>query len=230
MAQTTLAQYRTRVADKVGLDSTDANDQTRIDDWVNEGYEDFLLRTRCNVRKSTLATIADVEDYELDSDILSVLEFYSADSDGNQRDFDRLTPAELIELRKGSPASQAHGNFYAVQGLNLLMIYPTPSEAYNLTVYYVRRPSALSATADIPSDIPAEFHKALEFWALAEAGDYDDDATSEFGERYRGRYELMVLEARKQQLWRGGRALADAVVKGPRTRLRLDDRSRWPRR
>jgi hypothetical protein len=133
----------------------------------------------------------------------------------------QTTPEEILLRRRGGIVTTSRGGYFATQGINKLMLFPTPTEAYNITFYYVPRPTALSASADVPSDIPAEYHKALEFYALSEAADEDDDSTSLMGDRYRLLYEGFVSKARRQKQWRGGR---DFGV------LRLDRRGRDNRR
>lgn len=51
---TTLAQYRSAISSKLGLENTTAADQGFIDLWVNEGVTDVMIRTDCRVRAAAL--------------------------------------------------------------------------------------------------------------------------------------------------------------------------------
>ena len=72
------------------------------------------------------------------------------------------------------------------------MVYPTPASAGTITVYGVPRPATLSASGSSPDEIPLEYQKAVELFALGEAADYDDDETSAQGSRYREEYEKWI--------------------------------------
>lgn len=207
----TLAQFRTRISAKLGLDNSASGDQTLIDDWVNEGYEDVLLRTRCKVSSATMDLTAGTADYTLPTDILAAIDMDIATST-DTFPLVRTDAEDILRRRRASTSTDSPSRFYAVEGSNLLLVYPTPSAADTITIYYVPRPTALSATSDEPSDIPSEFHKAIEFYALAEGADYDDDASSAQGERYRILYEQKLFELRKSMRWKGGRRLAPASV------------------
>ena len=78
------------------------------------------------------------------------------------------------------------------------------------------RPTALSATADVPSDVPAEFHKAIEFYALREAADYDDDQSSYLGRYYDQQYTAWITRIKKAIWQKGGSKLPVAQMKGRR--------------
>src|SRR5690242_19863744 len=82
---------------------------------------------------------------------------------------------------------------WALQGANMLMLYPSPLVDDVLTVYYVPRPTALSTPGDDPSNaifggIPPEFHYGLELYMQWKAGDAFDDESSSNGESYRRMY------------------------------------------
>jgi hypothetical protein len=205
MATRTLIQYQTKIGRKIGMDITDAGDLTAMRDWLNEAYEDFLLETHVNVHTGVAATSAGVGDYDLSTNILAVLEVHTVDTSGDVLFFQPVTPEEILRRRTGGVVTTRRGGYFATQGINKLMLFPTPTEAYNITFYYVPRPTALSVSSDVPSSVPAEYHKALEFYALSEAADEDDDGTSLQGDRYRLLYEGFVSKARRQKQWRGGR-------------------------
>lgn len=216
----TLATFRSDVAAIIGLDNTTSGDQGLIDGWVNEGYEDVLLRTHCMVQSATSTVTVGQSDYTLDTAILTIIDLYLTSSGTSYR-LERIPPAEILDLR----IDQASGRpfQYCVNGANLLMLYPTPNTADTLTTYYVPRPTALSTGTDTPSSIPSEQHKLIEYYALARAADYDDDSSSNQGDRYRTLYDNGIKEFRRLIQRKGGSRLAPArLIAWRRVRIPSD--------
>jgi hypothetical protein len=86
-----------------------------------------------------------------------------------------------------------------------------------LTVYYVPRPTPMSSDSHDPSNatyggIPKEHHKALEFYALWQGADYDDDSTSQQGDRYFGQYQMWLGKMKKNQKFKGGNRMPKATL------------------
>lgn len=224
----TLATLRNVVAQKIGLTNDVAADQPLIDEWINQGITDFLLQTGCKVISATMTLTAGSNDYSLSTDILLMKDLYLT-SGGNTYGLTEVTVPQMIELRRRSATTNSPVLYYAVAGGNLFMVYPTPSSADVVTLWYVPRPAVLSDPALTPAEIPAEYHKAVEFYALAEAADYDDDTTSAQGQRYREEYDKWVFKARKH-LNRKGNVRAPKIVVGPAWSGRLSrsrDVSPW---
>lgn len=203
MASRTLAQFRTIVASKIGLDNSTDGDQTLIDMWVNEGMEDVLLQTHCKVRGCTMPLTSGTTDYTLDTDILQIKSVYT--SGGVV--LERLELTDLLDLRRSSSSGAAPSRYYAVAGSNLITVYPTPGTGESLTVYFVPRPTAMTSSSDTPTDVPAEFHKAIEFYALREAADYDDDQSSYIGRYYDTQYKEHIQRIKKMVFMKGGSRL-----------------------
>lgn len=209
----TLANIRSRVTARLGLDSTSGSSEvTLLDAYINDAYEDFLQRTACWIERSTMTTTAGTADYDMDQDIMQIIELYVTGTDSLETQMARVTPVDILEFRRTSSDTDSPSRRYATQGHNMLMLWPTPSDADTLTVYYVPRPSTMSASTDSASLIPPQYHKALEFYALAEMADYDDDQSSAMGQSYRARYEQMVVACRREATRMGSRRLAPARV------------------
>lgn len=216
MTQLSLTTIQGRVTRKLGLSST-GTDQTDITQYANEGYENFLARTGLYVKPGTMTLTAGQDDYELDGDILHITELWKLDSNSDPVEMIRVSPYELIALRRGTLATdQSVRGRYATQGMNQLMIYPTPDSAGTLELTYAPRPTLLSAGGDTPDFLPQEYHKALELWALAEMADQEDDESSAHGNNYRVMYEGLVAEAIKAKSKKGGRRLPKATIRGRR--------------
>lgn len=170
---------------------------------------------------------AGTDDYTLDTAILLVKEAFSTAAGENGR-LTQVSPSELLEMRMaGGTATSGAAMYYAVNGANLFMVYPTPaSSADTVTFYYVPRPTTLASGADIPSEIPAEHHPAIEFYALWRLASYDDDQSSGQGERYREQYSEWVRKARKYISMKGNVRLPRATV-GRRRLVPHDPSADW---
>lgn len=211
----TLAQFRFRVNRKLGLDSTAAgDDETLIDSWVNEAYEQILIRTRCKISSADISLTTDEPDYELSTSIMRIVR---ANISGETRLLEYLNADELARMRLGASTSGTPTR-YTVEGGNLLRLYPTPDSALTLQIDYVPRPSALTSSSDVPSSVPTEFHKLIEWYALAEGADYDDDGSSGMGELYRAKYEQGIAEMKKLIAQKGNHRLAPFIPGGRRRR------------
>ena len=210
---------RNAVALKVGMSTSDSTEAERLLAWLNEGYEDVLVRTRCKVNCADLTFTPDVWKYTLPTSILSVLEVWLEDTSTRSLPFERTTAEHIIRLRAGIVVSSGSPvRYYAVEGSDLLMVWPTPDSADPLNILYVPRPTAMSATSDTPSYVPSEWHKAIELYASWQAGDYSDDGSSGVGESYRIQYEGQdsmggyLKKIRQAMRRKGGRRLGPARV------------------
>jgi hypothetical protein len=184
----TLEEMTTQVAGELGLHTTD--DQARIWRELNRGVRDVLLRTRCYVTTTTLSLTEGTGDYTLSANTLAINYAYVT---GEERLLEPVNPEEIIERRLRTTSTDT-STLYAMQGANLLMVYPTPSSSGTLTFYYVPQPTAMSISSHDPSEatyggIPDEYADAIEMYACWRLGSMRDDQTSGQGERYRILYE-----------------------------------------
>lgn len=202
-----LTTFRSSITAELGLDNTAGGDQPLMDQRVNEGVTDYLLETGCKVISATLTETSGQGDYTLDTAILQVKGWYWSSGTDYRRP-QRVSVDELLRLRVAAQATTTGSTpaaYYALAGSNLLMVYPTPSAADTITVYYVPRPVVLTTGANTPDEIPAEFHPAVEFYALWRLASYDDDQSSAQGQRYRDEYDRWVSKAKKFITLRDGR-------------------------
>lgn len=220
---TTLANFRTRVSAKIGLDNTASSaDQSLVDSWINEGIVDVLCETQCNVDSQTVTPGASA-DYALSASVLGIIDMYTT-SGGTDDPLDQVSVSDLLEMRRnGSTSTGGSVVSYALAGTDLVLFYPTPAAADTFTMYYVPKPTAMSGSADDPSSaslggIRSDFHKAIEFYALAEAADYDDDGSSAQGERYLARYENELGKIRRKLIRLGRYKQPPAVLPTQRRR------------
>jgi hypothetical protein len=221
VASTNLATFRTLVAETIGLDNSVGGQQTLIDIWVNEGVEQFLLDTHCKVSSTTISLTADTADFTLPSSILAIHDL-DVTSSNETFGLTRTTLADIMRMRRASSTSDSPTRYYTVEG-RLMVLYPTPVGG-SITVYYVPRPAALSATASTPDEIPAEWHGAVAQWAFHRGADFRDDQSSAQGQRYRDEYDRWVQRCRRGERNVGGRTLPVAKV-NPRRRSFISNRN-----
>lgn len=210
----TLADIRSRVANAIGLDNTASSlEQGFIDSWTNEACLDFLERTKAKVEQATMTLTAGQGDYELPSGILVVnqLVFTSA-TDGQVLLLEPLEPSELIWRRRYVGAEPVR--YYAMQGDNLLMLYPVPQSADTLNLYYVPIPALLVNATDplTNTGIAPQWHYIVELYVKAKAGEYNDHANSQNGMAYLQQYQLEVKKARGRIRREQGRRRAPAMA------------------
>lgn len=159
----------------LGLQEIEYFDETGfVKSEVNRGLLDMLARTRCVVRCVDLRVLADVGEYVVGNQILSLVDI----EDG---------------LGKVGRDSFYRPSFTLIRS-DILRIQPTPSEDGEVQVWAVKRPAPMVDPTDSPSDeehgaIPEEFQDAIVTYALWKCADYADDASANQGERYRLLYE-----------------------------------------
>lgn len=221
---TTLASFRTTVSSIIGLDNTAGSaEQLLIDGWVNEGVTQVLRRTRLKITIATLDLTAGAKDYELPAAIMYITEII----DERNQPLERVTISEINEWRRTTGPTATGGTTpysYALNGANMFMIYPTPTSSTDtLTYYYVPRPLPLATGTDDPATatqggIPAEYHRAVELYALWRAADYADDASSQQGDRYQRDFTGEIAQIRRDLQHKAGRRLAPAKLLAAGTR------------
>lgn len=225
----TLAQFRTRVSSKIGLDNTaGSSDQSLVDSWVNEGVVDVLRETGCNIDSTTVTPGASA-DYALAASVLGIIDMYTS-SGGTDSRLEQLSVPDMLDIRQNGSSSGSPTQYFALAGADLMLFYPTPAAADTFTMYVVPKPTALSVSSDDPSSaslggVRTEFHKAIELYALAEAADYDDDGSSAQGQRYRERYREELSRIRRSLNLIGGHKQPPARLptQRPRRTRRFND-------
>lgn len=205
---------------KLGLDATTGSaEESLLIAWINEGVVDLLLRAKVNVNEATLTTTANVADYTIDTGVLAIQDLTYTSAAGAAQ-LKRVSPDDILRYRSATPAVGAGVRYYAINGSDMIMFYPTPTAVDTLTIWYVPRPTAMSSlsnTAHDPSgetygNVPKEYHKAIELFALAEGAEFTDHQPSQFGQLFRAQYEQKLVEVKRAQRHKGGRYLGAATV------------------
>lgn len=203
----TLETLRRTVGRKSGMDyGTAGTDRDLIDSWCNEGVREVLLRTHCFTSVTTITTAADDWQYELAAATMAIKQIWR---DGETSPMIRVTPEEIIEFRRANAGTNVSSLRWALEGANLLLLWPTPSSIYTIDVIHVPKPTEMTATTHDPSSatyggIPVEYHKAIELWALANASDHEHEGRTQQGLNYLSQFESYIRTILRSVNRKGG--------------------------
>ena len=213
-----LDAFRTQIEAKLSLSTDDTTELALIDGWANDAVAYIVGETACNVGDATAALTADEGDYDLDTAVLRLLWV-----DNGERELEQVNVTDLRRLRLNGASAMTAPMVYALDGSSRLRVYPTPTTAGTLNITYVPRPATLVNGDDVPTEIPAEFHRLVPLYMLWQGGDYDDDQSSAQGVRYKNDLDEGIKEMRAQLSRKKGRRLPRAAV--TRRRVRLQHRN-----
>lgn len=203
---TTLAQVRTNVTARLGLDNSTTGDQPQIDFYANEAVREILKETSCTAASASVTPGA-VADYTWSTAQLGIIGI-TISSGGSTYIPQRRSVEEILDFRRNTAAA-APTRFYALSGSNIFMFHPTPAAADSFTIWYVPTPTeASSASHDFATStygtIPTALFPAIENYVLWKMADLDDDQSSGHGDKYRAEYEDAIRRGRKHLRDLGG--------------------------
>lgn len=213
-----LRDIRAQVATIAAVSNTGA-DQILIDQWVNEAVREVSVRVGPYVKCDTMDLTSGKGDYELPAAILR-LKALSTDD----RQLEQVGPFDIEQLRLQYPDSTAAVHHYALNGANMLMFYPTPTAVVTVHVYYVPKPTELSAATDDPSStalggIPVEHHHLLVDYAASRMLDLTNPGLAD---RMMQRFDTGIVRQKTAQNLRGGKQLAPARYRRSRRPVSAD--------
>lgn len=162
------SRVRRQFGDSAGILLTDA----AFIDWINDAMREIVLDNDLLKIRSTSTTLANQSNYGLPADILR---FLSVSFDGQA-----IEEISLQEARRQVPNLDNAATFavgtpqsYWQYG-NEMFLYPAPSSAKTLTLYYNRNPTLVTVVGDTP-ELPARYDNRLVEYCLAQAAEMDDD-------------------------------------------------------
>jgi hypothetical protein len=227
------AVLKSRVSKVLGLDETAASpDDVLLGYELNDAVREFLLDTHINVNRSETEISSEEDDSEIGTPVLVLLDIQITGTNGYYSLPERTTPAEILRMRRASPVVTGTARYYALNGNDLMMFYPSLQVGDVVMIYYVPKPTEMSSGSHDPAletygGIPVEYHPALIEYAKWKMADYDDDGSSQMGAVYQMNYERLVRKALKRKRLKGGRALGRAVVGRQPVRLSSPSQDIW---
>jgi|GEM_PF-4374860 len=167
----TYAELRTYVRDRLTISTGDTAKTTQINTAIQQARYRLSAEFRLTKTKATLNFTADTETVTLPSDVVEILSITS----GNYI----VQPISEQEWAEVAGSVVAGGpQVYVVDGSSTtIRISPVPAdtETAAATIYYVARPTALSADADVPTELPAEFHDLIAEMAVYRIAQSEED-------------------------------------------------------
>lgn len=173
-----LSVIRTEIRAITGVSSTTTVTDATLTDLINKGHN--MLADEANLFSgyatrnavdgtaeyqmiddtTDISTWSKVEDGTTtgSSDLINMIRIYRVDYDGNRMDRIGVSQIENIGSDIADINLTTSYGYYIRQ--NFIGIFPTPSAAKEIKIYYYHIPTALSADADIPM-IDVRFHEAL---------------------------------------------------------------------
>lgn len=215
----TRGELITVVSAKLGLNkSTGHEERALMERWANEGVIEVLLATHCYTEIGDMALTAGVSEYRLDDDILAVMNDKITSSSGAGT-FSVITLEEMIARQAANTAQTGGTTVVAMEG-NLLVVFPTPSSNTSIRYFYVPRPTPMTDDAHDPSagdygGVPAEYHKAIEYYMLWQGAEYDNKKAPMAPQEYATAFEGLCKKYRKAHRAKAQRGLRPGRVGYP---------------
>jgi hypothetical protein len=203
------------VINKLRLDDT--ADRPKVKDWINQIYADACVETEALQKGDTMAVTPNTGSYTLPAAIIRMLQMTMASASAPTSygaPLEQVTLEEILALRESAQVAVTNNGTpakYAVVGIQEIELWPTPTAADTLLMYYSYLPTALSADGDTLV-LPEPFgSKLIEYGTLAEAADYIGDADQD---RYRALYENWLAKLRTHLNRRRGRGTGQFRIIG----------------
>lgn len=215
----TLSEMRDRVLDSVKRPGF--TDATEVDRLINVSYRELLAKTRTSI--FTLAKVMTPGEDTFLPSMVPFPDFFtnirriiaSDPSTAQAYPMEQVSPSYIYQLRETQSTSGGPLRYYAIEGNNLLLVYPAIPDTgtTTFTFSYVLHPSPLVLDADTPSDVPDEFHEVIVMFAIAKAVRVWNP---QYGALYEQRAKAALDDYRRFINRSGGAWMAKAVVTGSR--------------
>jgi hypothetical protein len=197
-----------RVAHKSGLNDDVPDEHTMMLGWARDGVVEVLLETHCVVETGTTALTVGANLYTIDPQVLVVV-MAQVNSGNQMRDVEVMQLERLRSLQRSQGTSPVRA--LAIEG-DRLYVYPTPSAVDTIIWDYVPRPQQqLTNPGDDPSSttygrIPTEYHRAIEYYMIWQAAEYDDKKFAQTPDDLFKRFTFECGRVRHNRQGKQGRA------------------------
>lgn len=190
----TFADLQTSVIAKLRLDST--ADLQKAKDYLNRAYAETCIETEALQDVTTQALTPGTYSYSLPSAVVRIKQMTITASNGTSRPLVPVSIEQILEWQSqyATPAT-AYGDVthYALIGLSKIILFPTPQAADTLNLWYVKQPTALSGSSDVPA-IPEPYAtRCLENGAAFELALFAKDPDAPV---YKAEFELAKRQLR----------------------------------
>lgn len=169
----TFLSLQDSVINKLRLQSTD---RAKVKDWLNQVYAQVCVETECLQTWTALPTTGNYGTYTLPAGVLRIKALAPSGSNVDYAGpLQQVSLDEILNLRvlnTTAPVNNGAPAKYALAGMNQLELWPTPTVAGTLLIYYVALPNALNLDADVPILQEPYGSKLLEAGATAEAAEF----------------------------------------------------------
>ena len=196
---TTVANIRARAKRQLNEPSgTDEGFWSDTDylNCINEGQDDFVMRTKCLKSYATFTTDGTNKEYCLNEtalgDFMDIAEVWFFWDDDNYDVLRRVSRDELSSRESFIRDLTGNPTYYCYED-RVIEFDTIPDEDDTCRIYYYEMPDTMSADTETP-DIPNRYHNALVYyvcWKFCEADDTMMDKVAYF----RQAYQDLVLEA-----------------------------------
>jgi hypothetical protein len=213
----TLGDLLFRTAHKSGLNDSVPDEHQLMLGWARDGVTEVLLETHAVIETGITALTPNVNLYTIDPLVLVVV--YAQSFSGSQ-----AYDIEVMQLERLRVLQRAQGTSpvtaLAIEG-DRLYVYPTPSQADTITWDFVPRPTQpLTNPSDDPSTasfgrLPTEYHRAIEYYMLWQAGEYDDKKIAQSPDDLFKRFIAECGRVRRNRQGKQGRAPMRPMVGYP---------------
>lgn len=167
----TFAQLKTR-AQNLAL----ADDDTEAGLAVNDALTDIVVSCQLKVGTATGTLTSGQSVYTMSGDFnitdFGALQYMEYLALGSTQSYilEPISADEIIALNATNPIGATRQ--YAFLGLDTIRTWPEPQTTGDtMTIYYAKNPTALSASGDVPSDIPSQWQWLISIGAGARLAD-----------------------------------------------------------
>ena len=181
---------RRAVRDTSSTESLQTFSDSLIDDYINEGQVDFVNRTHC-LQKSTSVTLsASTTYYSLPNDFISMIHVVFTDANDDVTVLEEETRTKMYQTNsKWDQDSGAPTTYFIYQDSDsnplefAVWPIPTSSSTGTVTAYYFNLATDMDSDSDIPFDSYRHlygYHMALVYYTAAQLkmllGEFNDAA------------------------------------------------------